>query len=223
MKRLSRRQFLVIAAAIGAAPAWAYQRNERSRIAARERRDLYPEGVASGDPDANSVLLWTRRPFASGSNARLSVEVAEDDAFRRVIATTTATAAAESDWICRVLVGNLQPAHVYWYRFVDPEGNASRVGRTLTAPADDDPRPVRFAFVSCQDINMSVAHAYRRMIFEDAHAPETQRLGFVLHLGDFIYEVVFYPEEQPERRWRGRSVHELVRYAHGEKIEDAVL
>ena len=28
----------------------------------------------------------------------------------------------------------------------------SRVGRTLTAPTDTDERPVRFAFVSCQDV-----------------------------------------------------------------------
>ena len=49
----------------------------------------------------------------------------------------------------RVLVGGLEPAQVYWYRFTDPEGSGSRLGRTV-APADDDSRPVHFAFVSCQ-------------------------------------------------------------------------
>jgi len=28
------------------------------------------------------------------------------------------------------------------------------------------------------------------MIFEDEHAAEAHQLGFVLHLGDFIYEIV---------------------------------
>ena len=39
-----------------------------------------------------------------------------------------------SDWTCRVLAGGLKPAQVYWYRFTDPHGNGSRVGRTITAP-----------------------------------------------------------------------------------------
>jgi alkaline phosphatase D len=119
----------------------------------RERRELYPQGVASGDPDDNSVLLWTRRPYADGrKSAKLLVEVAEDSAFTKVIATTSARVSAESDWTCRVLVGHLPPAGEYWYRFVDDKGNGSRIGRTLTAPSPDDPRPSRFAFVSCQDI-----------------------------------------------------------------------
>ena len=74
----------------------------------------------------------------------------------------------------------------------------SRVGRTITAPAADDPRPVKFAFVSCQNANQGAQHAYRRMIFEDERAPEAERLGFVLHLGDFIYEIVWYPEDRPQ-------------------------
>ena len=69
-----------------------------------------------------------------------------------------------------MLVGGLKPAHVYWYRFADSEGNGSRVGRTITAPRADDPRPVNFAFVSCQDVNEGKLNAYRRMIFEDERA-----------------------------------------------------
>ena len=94
-----------------------------------------------------------------------------------------------------MLVGGLQPAREYWYRFVDEEGNGSRIGRTLTAPAPDDPRPARFAFVSCQGISEGALNAYRRMIFEDERAAPEERLGFVLHLGDFIYEVVQYPDQ----------------------------
>ena len=65
---LSRRDFIRTAAAIGASLAWCGPARA-SRTKWREARDLYPEGVASGDPDANSVILWTRRPFARGHGA----------------------------------------------------------------------------------------------------------------------------------------------------------
>jgi hypothetical protein len=37
-----------------------------------------------------------------------------------------------------------------WYRFTDAKATASRIGRTITAPGGEHPRPVNFAFVSCQ-------------------------------------------------------------------------
>ena len=50
---------------------------------------------------------------------------------------------------------------------------------------------MNFAFVSCQSVNEGKLNGYRRMIFEDERAPAgPEQLGFVLHLGDFIYEVV---------------------------------
>jgi len=118
-----------------------------------------------------------------------------------------------------VLAGHLHPSTVYWYRFTDPQGFGSRIGRTITAPADDDPRPVRFAFVSCQNANDGAQNAYRRMIYEDERAPAAERLGFVLHLGDFIYEIVWYPEDRPQGMY-DRRIRDLVRYEHGEKIQD---
>jgi alkaline phosphatase D len=220
MNELNRRQFLAYAAALGASMAWGDGHARASRLAWRERRDLYPEGVASGDPQSEGVILWTRRPFADGrSDALLIVEVAEDERFRRVVASAPARVAAASDWTCRVLVGALKPAHEYWYRFADDSGAGSRVGRTLTAPADDDARPVRFAFVSCQNLCQGAQNAYRRMIFEDERAAAAERLGFVLHLGDFIYEVVWYPEDRPQGMY-DRRLRDLVRYPNGEKISD---
>ena len=118
-----------------------------------------------------------------------------------------------------MLVSGLKPSTVYWYRFTDPQGNGSRVGRTNTAPTAQDDRPVRFAFVSCQNANDGAQNAYRRMIFEDEHAAERDRLGFVLHLGDFIYELVWYPEDRPQGMY-DRRLRDIVRYAHGEKVSD---
>jgi alkaline phosphatase D len=212
---LSRREFVQLAAAIGASLAWTGPARA-SRTNWREARDHYPEGVASGDPDPSSVILWTRRPFDSGTRQQLTVEVAEDPKFRRVVSTSRLPVLASADWTARVLVGNLKPAHTYWYRFTDSEGNGSRVGRTITAPLPNDARPVNFAFVSCQDVNESRLNAYRRMIFEDERARPEDRLDFVLHLGDFIYEVVQYPEEGKPRF--DRKLYEVARIPDSLKV-----
>ena len=136
---LSRREFVQVAAAMGASLAWSGAARA-SRVRWKEARDVYPEGVASGDPDPSSVILWTRRPFESGDRHLLTVEVAEDEAFRRVVTQAPAPASAAADWTSRVLVGGLKPSRTYWYRFTDAQGNGSRIGRTRTAPLSDDSR-----------------------------------------------------------------------------------
>lgn len=220
MPTVSRRSFMQMAAALGATGLWRGGRARSSSSGWRERRERFPEGVASGDPDAHSVLLWTRCPQPAGhTSAILIVEVAEDPAFTRVIATTRARIFADSDWTCRVLAGGLTAAQRYWYRFTDQDGNGSRVGRTITAPAADDPRPVSFAFVSCQNANQGAQNAYRRMIYEDERADPARQLAFVLHLGDFIYEIVWYPPDRPQGMY-DRRLRDVVRYPDGEKIRD---
>ena len=214
---LSRRQFLQTSAAIGASLAWAGSA-KASRTRWRERRELYPEGVASGDPAPDSVMLWTRRPFDHGDRHVLTVEIAEDEGFRHVVAHAPAPVSASSDWTCRVLAGGLKPGRVYWYRFTDADGNGSRIGRTITAPRPNDPRPVNFAFVSCQSVNEGKLNAFRRMIFEDARAAPAEQLGFVLHLGDFIYEVVEYPDEVKTRY--DRIIYDVGRIPDGGKVSN---
>src|SRR5437870_565191 len=87
---------------------------------ARERRDLYPQGVASGDPHPESVTLWTRWQPTTDSEARtLILEIAGDPDFRRVVATTKATLSAKAGWTCRVLAAGQKSRSIYWYRFTD--------------------------------------------------------------------------------------------------------
>lgn len=216
--KISRRAFLKASAAMGVSLAWGGPAHG-SQVRWQERRDLYPQGVASGDPDAHSVILWTRRPFEeseTGARQTLTVEIAEDETFRRVVAHAKAPVGADTDWTARVLVGGLKPAHTYWYRFTDADGNGSRVGRTITAPLPDDPRPVNYAFVSCQDVNEGTLNAYRRMLYEDERASAADQIGFVMHLGDFIYEVVEYPEEMKTRY--DRTIFEVARIKDGHTI-----
>ena len=166
------------------------------------------------------MLLWTRRPPHDGAAAkRLTAEVAEDPDFKRVVASSTTAIDAENDWTCRVLAAGLKPARAYWYRFTDEHGHGSRVGRTKTAPAAGDARAVRFTFVSCQNVCQGAQNAYRRMLYEDARRPEAEQLDFVLHLGDFIYELVWYPEDRPQGMY-DRRLRDLVRFRDGEKVQD---
>src|SRR6185295_455012 len=219
MKRVGRREFMAGAAAMGATLAWGGPRSWRSRERWVERRDLFAEGVASGDPGPDSVLLWTRFSAGGGEKAvPLTVEVAEDAAFEHLVATAETRALLEADHTCRVLVGGLKPARVYWYRFTDAQGRGGRIGRTRTAPADDDPKAVRFAFVSCQNVCEGAQNAFRRMIFEDERAAPEEQLAFVLHLGDFVYEVVDYPEDVPSGHRYDRRLRDAVRFPTGEKI-----
>ncbi|MFT3679064.1 MAG: alkaline phosphatase D family protein [Ferruginibacter sp.] len=216
----TRRKFLqqsfFIGFAITTKKGWA----NKLPIPATERRDLFPQGVASGDPTASSVILWTRRPPVKDSAAKkLTVEISTTPDFKKILAGGTAHIDADSDWTCRFLAKDLKPNRVYWYRFTDEHGFASRVGRTITAPADDSDTPVRFTFVSCQCPNEGGLHAYRRMIFEDEAKPADQQLNFVLHLGDFIYEVTWYAEDNPGGN-RGRRIRDLYKFPQGRKVSN---
>ena len=87
---MKRRDFVKSAFLFGAGLAFGVGDAWPSGREWRERRDLYPEGVASGDPDPHSILLWTRRPPVNGDTAkRLTVEVSEDEQFTRVRVRTT--------------------------------------------------------------------------------------------------------------------------------------
>lgn len=220
---MNRREALKLAAAIGATLAWKPSEPvivALSNVRITERRDLFPEGVASGDPHPDSVLLWTRRPPVNArSAARLTAQIAEDPHFEHIVAHASATLRAGTDYTCRVLAAGLQPRREYWYRFIDDHGNASRVGRTITAPADGDAAPVHFAFVSCQNNQLGACNGYRRMIFEDERRPAAERCGFVMHLGDFVYELVWYPEDRP-KGYYDRRIRDIVRYPDGEKHGD---
>jgi alkaline phosphatase D len=217
---MNRREFIELSAALGATLAWARSGARESQVQWSERREFYQHGVASGDPHPDSVLLWTRRSPATGAPATsLTVEVARDREFEHVVATSQAPLSADSDWTCRILAAGLEPATVYWYRFTDDHGHGSRIGRTKTAPRESDARRVNFTFVSCQNICQGAQNAYRRMIYEDMLRPPERQLDFVLHLGDFIYEIVWYPEDRPQGMY-DRRLRDVVRFKPGEKVRD---
>jgi Phosphodiesterase/alkaline phosphatase D len=156
----------------------------------------FPQGVASGDPTPDSILLWTRVQRADAPTEHplpLVVQVSRRHDFSTVLAERALTVTAASDHTARVFVHDLPSDSVLFYRFLAGDGAAaSRRGRTRTAPSPDADRPVRFAYASCQAYEAGYYGVYRTLISEDKEAPPEEKLDFVLHLGDFIYEGLGY-------------------------------
>lgn len=183
-----RREFM---AGAGASLLWLIAGQLPRGAAAAEALnfsdDPFSLGVASGDPSADGMVLWTRlapKPLEGGGmprrNVRVEWEVATDDRMRRIVKRGTAVARPELAHSVHVEVRGLNPSRWYWYRFrVGP--TLSPVGRTRTAPA----RGARldklsFAFASCQNYEDGFYTAHRHMAGED--------LDLVIFLGDYIYE-----------------------------------
>ena len=159
----------------------------------------FQHGVASGDPLADRVILWTRVTPAS---ARAAVsgrwEVATDRGLTRTVARGVAITNFTSDFTVKIDAQGLRPATTYYYRFIS-EGVASPTGRTRTLPVGVTPR-VRLAVASCSNHAAGYFNAYRRIA-------ERSDLDLVLHLGDYLYE--YGPDEYGSLR-QPDPPHEMV-------------
>ncbi len=188
---ISRRQCV----ALMAAPAFI----RHARTADLPRFAL---GIASGLPQPERVVLWTRLTGdALPQRVEVEWEVAADEAFTRIAARGRET--AEEAWGHSVHAepAGLQPGRWYWYRF-SALGQRSDVGRTRTAPAADASAPLRFAIASCQRWDHGRYAAWRHVA---ADAPD-----LVLFLGDYIYENASPP--QALRRHEGGKLRTLEQY-----------
>lgn len=61
-------------------------------------------------------------------------------------------------------------------------------------------------------------NAYRRMIWEDERAAPEERLGFALHLGDFVYEVVQYPDQVKDGHRYDRVIKFPIKFPQGKSV-----
>ena len=158
--------------------------------AARRRANPFTLGVASGDPRADGVVLWTRlapEPFALDGSGGMSAkpvtvgyEVATSRTFADVVRRGTTLATEELGHSVHPELSGLEPDRPYWYRF-RVGAHHSPIGRTRTTPdLTTAPRELNFAFASCQKWHDGFFTAYDHMADED--------LDLVVHLGDYIYE-----------------------------------
>ncbi|MEV7992212.1 alkaline phosphatase D family protein [Streptomyces sp. NPDC086077] len=192
-RHIGRRRFLTTT---GAAAALAFAVNlptagvagAAELDAAQIKDDPFTLGVASGDPQPTSVLLWTRLapvPFQADSGLpaeRVTVhwELARDEHFRRPVRRGTTTAHPELHHTVHVEVGHLEPGRLYHYRFRVGRW-ISPAGRTRTAPAPSDRvSGLTLAAVSCQAYHDGYFTAYGHLAQDD--------VDVVFHLGDYLYE-----------------------------------
>ncbi len=158
--------------------------------------DYFPQGVASGDPTPESVIVWTRveDPARSDVDLTVTLEVATDPDFTDVVVTKELAAEARFDHCVKYWTYGLDPATTYYYRFAyDPGDGAvySRTGRTKTAPSPDSDVPVRFAVVYGQDYVGHYFNTYAQLL-----ADHPDDLDFIVHIGDYVYETTGDPSFQ---------------------------
>ncbi len=140
----------------------------------------FDHGVASGDPLADRVILWTRiTPATPRPALTLSYIIATDPTLTQVVQRGTAKTNPGRDYTVKVDAAGLQPGSTYYYRF-SCEGVDSPVGRTKTLPTTGV-NSLRFAVVSCSNHAFGYFNAYARVA---ARAD----LDLVMHLGDYLYE-----------------------------------
>lgn len=163
---------------------------------------LFPQSVASGDPRADSIMLWTRA-IPSTLDVAAAVPAAPDAAIRLVftdadnsaslgsnaalsgatLVDTTVTLQSQFDNTIRHKVTGLSASKVYYYQFIAGDVR-SNIGRCKTAPAaTDDVAQLQFAYMTCQDWSINHWGAF-------ANIAANETLDFIVHVGDYIYETV---------------------------------
>ncbi|GCL65293.1 alkaline phosphatase D family protein [Pseudaquabacterium pictum] len=141
---------------------------------------VFQHGVASGDPLADRVILWTRVTVASVKPlVPVTWVVATDPGLRNVVLRGATTTSAARDFTVKIDAAGLRPATTYYYRFT-AGGASSPVGRTRTLPVGAVDR-LRIAVLSCSNHAYGYFNAYARVA-------ERADLDLVLHLGDYLYE-----------------------------------
>jgi alkaline phosphatase D len=141
--------------------------------------DPFRHGVASGDPLADRVILWTRVTLVDEPEPEVAWVVARDASLGDVVTAGTTQTSESVDFTVKIDATGLEPATTYFYGFTCA-GHRSPVGRTKTAPAGSVDH-LRFALVSCAKYTAGFFNVYGRVA-------ERDDLAFLLHVGDYIYE-----------------------------------
>jgi phosphodiesterase/alkaline phosphatase D-like protein len=143
-------------------------------------------GVASGDPYASSVILWTR--ISPPANPADSIEVrwqiasSPDFTAGSLKGSGVFSTTAARDWTVKVEAAGLSADTPYYYRFLVGDV-VSPVGQTKTLPVGSD--PVRLAVFSCANYPAAERFdAYARAAAINSFHP----YDAWVHLGDYIYE-----------------------------------
>jgi len=161
---------------------------------------VFNHGVASGDPLADRVMLWTRTTPSTDQDVSVSWMLSETPDMTNPLRSGTVITNADRDYTVKMDATGLEAGTTYYYQF-EALGEVSTMGRTRTLPVGDVDR-LRIAVLSCSNYPFGFFNAYGRVA-------ERADLDLVLHLGDYIYE---YPgrgvsaEQNPDEYGDGRPL-----------------
>ncbi|MFZ5441124.1 MAG: alkaline phosphatase D family protein [Myxococcota bacterium] len=151
----------------------------------------FPLGVASGDPDTEGALVWTR--FVGRGDLRLELWKRDEPANKRALPVTTA-----NEGIALVDVSGLESGTWWHYAFVSSvdgvDVSRSDEGRFRTVIADDALAPLHFGVSSCSNQNYPLTPFLR--------AAQELEVDAFLMLGDTIYADGAKTLEQYREKWR---------------------
>lgn len=162
--------------------------HHRSLQETDEAVSFFPElapfyhGVASGDPLADRVIIWTRvtPPVMNGADIEVAWRMATDPALQNVVAFGDYTATESADYTVKIDVVGLESGSTFYYGF-SALGANSLTGRTKTTPTAAESDHLKFGVVSCSNYQAGYFNAYGRLA-------ERNDLDAIIHLGDYIYE-----------------------------------
>ncbi len=137
----------------------------------------FRHGVASGDPDATSVVLWTR--VTTSGEVTVTGELAADPDFVTILQTVDLPTGPERDHTVKWCARGLAPGQACYYRF-RMDGALSHTGRARSLPTGPLDR-LGIALASCSNYAFGHFNAYEAIAHDAA-------VDFVLHTGDYIYE-----------------------------------
>jgi alkaline phosphatase D len=139
----------------------------------------FQHGIASGDPQTDAIILWTRVTPVQDGNVRVAWEVATDSDFTQLVTKGETLTNAARDYTVKVDAIGLEAGMIYYYRFSVGQVQ-SATGVTKTLP-EDDVSSVKLAVVSCSNFPAGYFNVFEL-------AAERDDLDALLHLGDYIYE-----------------------------------
>ncbi len=179
---LSRRQTLGLLAASGALACSPETKSLQTEIipkpAKKQPSAIFVHGIASGDIQHTSLVLWTRISSATTA-VDVKWEVSTQLDFSTIVQSGTTTTNKESDYTVKVIPENLDAGTTYFYRFTALD-ETSPIGRTKTLPSGKVDK-LGVALASCSNFEFGFFNAYDEIEKDEA-------IDVVLHTGDYIYE-----------------------------------
>lgn len=141
----------------------------------------FQHGVASGDPLAHQVIIWTRITAPELDEIPVILRVFSDFNLSRRVYEGVEYARSQHDYTVKFDPLLPEANTTYYYQF-ESLGYFSPIGRTKTIPEQDEfIQHARLAVLACSNYPQGYFNVYRKVA-------QREDLDAVLHLGDYIYE-----------------------------------